>query len=98
MIITTSNEKVFETLADAQQEELAVILCGGGEPSETLKTFCQKMVQNADKIVDVLSTTPTSKPRARKVNGGTKKRDKTTAQAAGITSPAQNIILQDGKQ
>lgn len=86
----TSNDKVFETLADAQQEEIAVILSGDGNPGETLRTFCQKMVQNADKIVDVLSTTPTSKPRARRVNGGTKKRKPDAA--------AVNRELQDGKQ
>lgn len=52
-------------------------------------------------VIDILSTTPTSKTRARKANGGSKKRGKTTVQAAGITSPkaaAQNRLLQDGQQ
>lgn len=44
------------------------------EPS--LEYIADLLVENAGQVVDILTTTPTSKPKARKVNGGTKRRKK----------------------
>lgn len=89
----TSNDKTFDTIEAAQQEELAIILThGDGDPSEVTRGLCEKLVTAADKVVDILTTTIRSKPRARKVNGGTRKR-RTTPDPAAV-----NRALQDGEQ
>lgn len=87
----TSDQKTHATLEEAQQHELEILLTPAGFDEETPK-ICQQLVQVADKVVDILTTTATSKPRARKVNGGTKKR------TPKVDPAAVNRALQDGKQ
>lgn len=63
-------DKSFLTLVDAQRyelEELATQLSGGPVVADWI-------LANKTRILDILTTTNTSKPRARKVNGGTKRR------------------------
>lgn len=79
----TSNNKNFDTLEAAQQEELAIILSdGNGLSYEAAINLCAKLVSAKEKVLDILSTTPTSKPRARAINGGRKKRTPKTTEAA----------------
>lgn len=89
----TSNGKTFDCLEEAQMEELAVIISGVpiGNPftNADMKSICQQLVQVSDKVVDILTTKPGSKVRARAVNGGKKKRK---------PDDAVNRALQDGKQ
>lgn len=87
----TSDQKTHATLPDAQQHELELLLTPAGFGEET-PSICQHLVQMSDKVVDILTTTSRSKVRARKVNGGTKKRK------AAPDQTAVNRELQDGKQ
>ncbi len=65
----------FATLEEAQCAELCELLKGVGNVNdEAVELVAKKLVENPVKVVDILTTTATSKPRARKVNGGTKKR------------------------
>lgn len=50
----------------------------------------ENIVAQGAKIADILTTTPTSKPKARKVNGGTKTRKakEAVAPAAPSNTPA----------
>lgn len=67
-------DKTFPTLLDAQKHDLMLIL----EKDETVPkdlhpTFTSFMINFSTAIVDILTTTPTSRAKARKTNGGTKK-------------------------
>lgn len=69
-------DRSFLTLVDAQKCELKTLLL------ETKFTFpitgpeeiVDWLLDNKVKVLDILTTTNSSKPRARKINGGTKVR------------------------
>lgn len=65
-------DRSFLTLADAQKHELLVLFDTG--KIAVGMDFIDFILNNKTKIVDILTITPTSKVRARKVHGGTKKR------------------------
>lgn len=78
-------EQFFPTIVEAQTSELATLL--NEVPISDVPGF---LVRHSDQVVDILTMTPTSKPRARRINGGKKTR-KASAEAV-------NAALQDGKQ
>jgi hypothetical protein len=61
----TADGKSFKLLSQAQAHDLKTIL-------EINDATAEAILDNRAQIVDILTTTETSKPRARKVNGGTK--------------------------
>jgi len=85
----TSDGKTHASLEDAKAHELELLLVGepskltGDVPSDVAATI----LENAERIVDILTTTATSKPRARKINGGSKPR-KTKTPPTPTTPPA----------
>lgn len=86
----TSDGSVFATLEEAQQREIARILASDPDDAQRVDESMKlagTILDNAEKIVDILTTTKSSKPSARKVNGGTKKRKPAT--------PA-NVVAIDG--
>lgn len=104
----TTDGKPFLTLDEAQTHELEIILEGEGEPDnaapfppdrhDTIAQLSAWIVKHKDRIVDVLTTTKTSRQGGRRVNGGTKN-IRTKAQiAADKKTAAVNAVLQDGKQ
>jgi hypothetical protein len=77
----TSDGQVFGTIEEAQKHELSVlflphpILQATGLPSEPMNDWIAEMVlDNKETIIDILTTKSNSKPKARKANGGSKKR------------------------
>jgi hypothetical protein len=64
----------FLTLQDAQKHELSKLLTGCVPPN--LDGIVDWVMANKDKILDILTTTATSKSKARKINGGKKTRVK----------------------
>ena len=69
----TSDNRAFATLEDAQRHEIAILLSLDPEtPAEN--SLLNLLMEKREALADVLTTTPTSKPRARAVNGGTKTR------------------------
>ena len=86
----TSNGQVFGTIEEAQRHELAVWIKALGYSDDESVTLAASMQKDAAKLVDTLTTTATSKPKARRVNGGTKKRKGTeTTTPAPSATPAQ---------
>ena len=92
---TTSDGRVCATIEEAQKRELALLFkldsdeidCAINNPDTTILNL---LISERDKVVDILTTTPTSKVRARRVNGGKKTRK---------PSPeAVNAAVQDAKQ
>lgn len=77
----SSDGTFHPSLERARQVELEMLLKEVIEKPQPLQggaTFVSSVVgeiiRNGDKIVDILTTTPNSKVRGRKVNGATRKR------------------------
>lgn len=83
-MVTIKTEKVFistagnrfQTLEGVQQDEIE---CLGFTPD-----IAKSLVAQSAAVVDILTLTATSKPKARRINGGTKKR-KVAAVVAPVT-------------
>ena len=75
--------KAYTTLADAQSEALAsIISLDKGNLPKTL-------VEHAEEVIDILTTGPRSKPKARAINGGTRKPRRTKAEMAAARAAEQ---------
>lgn len=61
----TNDGKVHQTLEEAQIHELSEI---AGRDAATA------LVKEKERVIDILTTTKTSRPKARKINGGRKAR------------------------
>ena len=75
----SSDGTAHSSLEEAQKHEIRKLLAeklGWEEDREHVKQVTDAIMENSEAIVDILTTTPSSKPKARKVNGGTKKRKK----------------------
>lgn len=86
MIERTQSFKVgdqsFLTLGEAQKYELGHLMPHAFNTVE----IAIWILENKVAILDILTMTPTSKPKARKVHGGTKKRTVITDAATNVTS------------
>lgn len=85
----TSDKKAHATIEEAQAHEIGNMLHDHApqitnHPSESVIEF---IMNHADKLVDLLTTTKSSKPRARAVNGGTKKRKSAGASTESTNQP-----------
>lgn len=87
-------EQFFGTIEEAQKAALFNLQSpeAGDEARQGAIAIADWIIENKEAIVDILTTTPNSKPSARKINGGTKRR-KVAAMDAAI-----NRSVQDNKQ
>lgn len=74
-------EKFFKTLQEAQAHDIMELTVNGVSVGEQWGEDCKKdlvewIMANAVPLVDILTTTPTSRAKARKTNGGTKPKAK----------------------
>jgi hypothetical protein len=67
---TDSKGITHPDLPTAQAAEIRLLLEDNTDPTNT----ASYIVANSDKFIDVLTTTETSRPAARRVNGGKKPR------------------------
>jgi hypothetical protein len=70
-------EQFFPTIEDAQKAELVELLSETAFNAEDTKLIAAVIVEDSEKIIDILTMKPSSRPKARKINGGRKKRTKT---------------------
>lgn len=77
----SSDGKLHTTIEEAQRAELDILL------ESPLST--DSILRNKDKIIDILTMKSNSLPRARRVNGGTKKR-KSTPPSDALPFPPEN--------
>lgn len=85
---STEDGKVFPSIEEAQNHEIACLLKDEGiASSDALTALISYLVQHKDKIIDILTTTGSSRPKARKINGGTKKRTPKTVNEGQAQSP-----------
>lgn len=73
-----SKGNTYGTLEAAQKAELALRFKDGDETAPnspwSIDEIVSRIIDDKDKIIDILTTTPTSKVKARKINGATKTR------------------------
>jgi len=86
----TSDDRIFGTVIEAQTHELEIIF-EDVNITATVGKSCAVDIANAiiskkELIVDILTTTPNSKPQARSLHGGTKKRPSKTVVTDAVTS------------
>jgi hypothetical protein len=79
-----SDGKCYATLREAQEVELVELLRQHleKESNDELMVISETILDNADLIQNILTTTDSSRPKARKVNGGSKPRKKAPATSA----------------
>ena len=70
----TSDGTKHETLEEAKVWQLGLLLNDGKPPHDTVHELCRKLVERSDNAVDILTTTASSRPKARKIHGGRKLR------------------------
>lgn len=85
----TSDGQTFEAIDVAQAHEIEISLTANNDAHVrgNAQLIAEWIVANKDKLVDVLTTTATSKPSARKINGGRKTRKDKAAQVAPLPQP-----------
>lgn len=82
--------KVFATLEEAQAASLLEIfehiLIGDAKATINAQhlnpLIAEVLIKERERVIDILSTTASSKPRARKINGGRKKRQSCVGEPA----------------
>lgn len=70
-----ANGKTYATLEEAQIQAIEALF--GVETDKRVwnkSDVATTILSNKEAVIDILTTTTTSKPSARKINGGTKKR------------------------
>lgn len=85
----TTDGEVFATIEEAKRHELIIALQKIDLPQGaniSMDDVATLVLTAQDEIVDILTMTPNSKPKARKLHGGTKNRKKTV-----ITDAATSI-------
>ena len=70
----TADGQVFGSIEDAQVHEVEVLF--EKNPFDTPKDAAAIVLKNKTVLIDILTTTPNSKPKARTTHGGTKTRKK----------------------
>lgn len=72
-----SGGSVYATLREAQRAELMEVLCSISTSTLTASgEIANYILDNQQRVMDILTTTDTSRPKARAVHGGKKNRKK----------------------
>ena len=83
----SSDGKMFGTIEEIQKHELGLLFKPedfAGAP--VVDQVAQSIMRHKDRIMDILTTTSRSKPKARSINGGTRKRTPKVVQAPAVPS------------
>lgn len=89
----TGDGQVFGSIEEAQIHELKSVILQlksimDGPVTTELATH---ILKNKTMVIDVLTTTPNSKPKARSSHGGTKNRTRRTVVTDAATSAANTV-------
>lgn len=87
----TGDGLVFGSIEEAQSHEIANIF--KKNPTSTAEEIANVVLKNKTVLIDVLTTTPNSKPKARASHGGTKARRKTVVTDAASSVTTDNNSL-----
>ena len=71
------NGILYPSLEEAQVAELADLIRGDDANIQNAPQVAKRLLESSKQVIDILTTTEKSRPRARSVHGGKKKRNKT---------------------
>lgn len=74
-------DQFFPSIVQAQEHEIAKLFLEDGPVTRDADSIAKFIMERKDQILDIMTMRKGSKPRARKINGGTKRRKTTTEQA-----------------
>ena len=99
----TADGEVFATIEDAKLHELVIALKKISVPTSAnlpYNDIALLVLTAKHDILDILTMTPNSKPKARKMHGGTKNRTKKTVITDAVTSvtTSQNDPATDAQE
>lgn len=83
----TGDGLVFGSIEEAQAHEIAALMKANDLGPNGAEAVAQFLIAQKDAVIDILTMTPNSKPKARKMHGGTKNRKKV------ITDAERNAVL-----
>jgi len=86
-----SDGQLFGSIEEAQTHEVEVLF--EKNPFETPADAAKIVMENKAILIDILTMTPNSKPKARKLHGGTKNRKKSVVTDANTDA---NTMDSDG--
>ena len=86
----TADGQVFGSIEDAQRHEVSTIFLKN--KFATAEEAADIVLAYKDILIDVLTTTPNSKPKARTTHGGTKNRKRTIITAAATDALPNSVI------
>jgi hypothetical protein len=72
--IRASDGAAFFDLDDAQCHELKLLFVPENGAAFSFEAILEKIVAEKEKVIDILTTTPRSRPKARSLHGGKKNR------------------------
>ena len=94
----TADGQIFGSIAEAQAHELAALMKANDLGPNGAEAVAQFLIAQKDAVIDILTMTPNSKPKARKMHGGTKNRKKTViTDAATSVTTSQNDPATDAQ-
>lgn len=70
----TSDGAMWASVEDAKRHELETLFPSQSEGGYHASAIAHTIWEHSNKIIDILTTTEKSKPKARKINGATKTR------------------------
>lgn len=82
----TGDGQVFGTIVEAQAHELVALMKSSDLTDNGAEAVAQFLIAQKESVLDILTMTPNSKPKARKMHGGTKVRTKKTVITDATTS------------
>ena len=94
----TADGEVFATIDEAKRHELELALAkinlNGAPMSQLLGDVALLILTAQEDIIDILTMSPSSKPKARKLHGGTKNRKKSviTDATTSVTSVVNETL------
>lgn len=95
--VMSSGEK-FESLEEAQVAELAEILAVPNDELSTAFAISKRILKEKARIMDVLSLTERSIPKARAINGGKKQRKRQVDPLANLPRIETNGATEHGHE
>lgn len=101
-----SDGRLFGTVQEAQSYELELVVKKEGDDGRVQsvssamenfpKYFAEKIMENRELILDILTTTNASKPKARAINGGTKKRKRNSVPGVTVVECDPINVVEEG--
>jgi hypothetical protein len=85
----TTDGQVFSSIEAAQMHEIVLLFNDDKFDATAHNTIAKFLLSKKDALIDIFTTTPNSKPKARAIHGGTKKR------TPKVIVPDSNAIMEE---